>query len=75
MQGDSIYTEYTDEEIYNWLLDMNEESVKKIAVFFDSTPKASLSYDIVCPKCGYKETVILTDLEDFFGQDIPGNPS
>ena len=75
MQGDSIYTEYTDEEIYNWLLDMNEESVKKIAAFFDSTPKASLSYDIVCPKCGYKETVILTDLEDFFGQDIPGNPS
>lgn len=69
MQGDDIYTEYTDDEIYEWFLGLNEDSLKKVADFFNTIPKATLTYDIVCPKCGYKETVTLTRISDFFTQD------
>lgn len=73
IQGDTIYTEYTREEIYNWLLNMNENVLEKFINFFNDIPSASLTYEVKCPKCGYKEDITLTGLDDFFTQDIPGN--
>lgn len=70
-QGENTFSEYTREEIYNWLLDMCENVLEKFKNFFNDTPEATLTYDIVCPKCGYKETVTIRGLEDFFTQDIP----
>lgn len=72
IQGENIYTEYTHDEVYNWLLDMNETVLKRLIDFFNNIPTASLTYDVVCPKCGHKETITLTGLDDFFTQDIPG---
>lgn len=72
IQGETVYNEFTKEEIYNWVLDMNDSVLQKFTDFFNDIPSASLSYEIVCPKCGYKETVTLTNVEDFFTQDIPG---
>lgn len=72
IQGENVYNEFTKDEIYNWVLDMNDSVLQKFTDFFNDIPTATLTYDIVCPKCGHKETVTLTNIEDFFTQDIPG---
>lgn len=73
IQGETIYTEYSREEIFNWLLNMNENVLEKFIDFFNNIPSASLTYEVKCPKCGYKEDITLTGLDDFFMQDIPGS--
>ena len=72
IQGETVYNEFTRDEIYEWVLNMDESILNEFKKFFDDIPSASLTYDIVCPKCGHKETVTLTNVEDFFTQDIPG---
>lgn len=66
IQGENIYNEFTNEEIYNWLLTFDESALKELNKFFENMPQAVLAYDIICPNCGHKETVTLTELNDFF---------
>lgn len=73
MQGENLYTEYTRDEIYTWMLELHETALKQFAAFFDSVPNAVLTYEVKCPKCGYSEIIELKGLDDFFMQDIPEN--
>lgn len=66
VQGETVYNEFTKEEIYDWLLSLPETVLEGFNKFFDDVPQASLTYEVKCPKCGYSETVTLTELEDFF---------
>ena len=38
----------------------------QIEAFFDSTPQLKIELPITCTKCGYKETIKLAGLDDFF---------
>jgi hypothetical protein len=66
VQNEEVYNEFSKEEIYDWLVALPETALIEFNKFFDSIPQASLTYDVKCPKCGYSETVKLTELEDFF---------
>lgn len=70
IQGSDIYTEFTDDEIYEWFLSLNEKELEKFVPFFENVPVAELKYTVTCPKCQHTETITLRGLDDFFTQDI-----
>lgn len=41
--------------------------VEKIKTFFDTMPKLTHTVPFTCLKCGYKEDIVLSGLQDFFG--------
>lgn len=70
IKGNDVYSEFTDDEIYEWFISMNENTLEKIIPFFESLPIAELTYEVKCPKCGHSETVTLRGLDSFFTQDM-----
>ena len=64
--GDDVYTNFTDEEIYEWTQDLPHKASKEFEEFLQSLPEIILEYDVKCPKCGTSDHYIVKDILDFF---------
>ena len=66
--GDQIYyaKDTTEEELVEFIENMQTKDLEKIKEFFDSMPKISKELDFKCKKCGYEERITVEGLESFF---------
>ena len=67
--NDDVYTGYTDDEIYEWALDLPHKALQEFEDYITSLPSITIEYDVVCPKCGAKDHYIIQNLIDFFTYD------
>lgn len=64
--GETIYNEFTEQELLNWLDQQPTEVYNKIRAFFDTMPQ--LEYEIKYTNSkGNERTIRLAGLADFFG--------
>lgn len=62
-----FYTkDYTQDEMNEWLGDLNRNQILKIEKFFSSIPKLEKNIDFCCDKCGYTEKIHIEGLHNFF---------
>lgn len=63
---ENVYNEFTQQEIIDWVGNLNQAQFKNIASFFEEMPK--LSYDLKwkCDACGESETRTIEGLQGFF---------
>jgi hypothetical protein len=54
------------EEVIEFVNTLNHSQVEKIDAFFDTMPKIEHTLHFKCPKCGYKEDVVVSGLDSFF---------
>ena len=67
-KGDEIFyaEDHTKEELYEFLNSLSTLQFNKIRNFFQTMPYLRHEFDYTCEKCGCKEHVVLTGIEDFF---------
>lgn len=53
------------EEVYEWFLNLQEETLEKFKNFIENMPQMKLTVDVECT-CGKKATFVYTELADFF---------
>ena len=63
---EQIYSDFTLQEIEEWVGKLNKSQFNKITEFFESIPKLSHDIKWTCPKCGEEETITLEGLQSFF---------
>ena len=71
---DQIYTEEeswagsdsTQEELISWLEELEPKHFKSIEKFFETMPKLSHTIDVLNPKTGVKNSIVLEGLGSFF---------
>jgi hypothetical protein len=63
---ENVYNEFTEQEIIDWVGNLNQSQFKNIALFFENMPK--LSYELIwkCDACGESETRTIEGLQGFF---------
>lgn len=64
--GEDANTEFTDDEIYDWIMSLPGTVLSDFESFINSIPTLSLKYDVVCPKCGSSKSVVINNIIDFF---------
>lgn len=66
--GEQIYysKDIENEELVDFLDNLNQNQFKKIQDFFDTIPKIDKKVETVCKKCGYKHSIKFDGLESFF---------
>lgn len=67
--GDKTYTgsDYTKEEMNEFLENLDAQILNKIKRFYDTAPKLTKEVEVVNPKTNVKSKVTLEGLYDFFG--------
>jgi len=60
-------SDYTPEELREFVEGFSQEQFSKIENFFNTMPKMYKDVDFNCTKCGYKEEIRLEGLAGFFG--------
>ena len=67
-RGEEVFysEDHTNEEITEFLGSLNTKQFETIREFFQTMPNLRHEFDYNCDKCGCKEHVILTGIEDFF---------
>jgi hypothetical protein len=68
--GEEMYSDFTEEEIYDWWMKFPASALSKVEKFFESAPTIKKSVKIKCDRCGYETSVELEALEDFFDSGI-----
>lgn len=63
---DKVYNEFTNEELQNFLEQLDQKQFLKISSFFENTPKIEHSVKYKCQKCGDEVEYKLEGLMDFF---------
>ena len=65
-EGDTVYDEFTEEEVQVFFDSMTQEQFEKISKFFETMPKLihEIKYD--CGGCGEEESVVVEGLQNFF---------
>jgi hypothetical protein len=63
---ESVYNEFTREEITDWVGNLNQGQFKQIASFFEEMPKLSYELKWKCDACGESETRMIEGLQGFF---------
>lgn len=66
---DDVHTEFSEDEIYEWTLDLPHKAIQEFDDFVNSIPSITVEYDVVCPKCGTKDHYTVDNLIDFFIYD------
>ena len=66
--GDKVYksTEYTIEELEEFITGLTHSQFDKILEFFETMPKLSHDVDFTCVKCGEENKMTLEGIRDFF---------
>ena len=67
--GDKTYetTDYSEQEMDDFLSSLTQEQFLKITHFFETMPKLRHTFQYKCDKCEQEETVTIEGLESFFG--------
>jgi hypothetical protein len=63
---ESVYNEFTKQEIIDWVGNLNQAQFKNIASFFEGMPKLSYELSWKCNACGESETRTIEGLQGFF---------
>ena len=63
---ETVYNDYSIEEISEWLEQLNQEQFNKIINFMNNMPRLSHTIEWTCNACGEKETILLEGLQSFF---------
>lgn len=64
-EGDKIITDFSQEDLVEFIDSMTDEQFNKISDFFRNLPTLTWSKEIQCTKCGHKETVTVVGLQNF----------
>ncbi|MBC8442896.1 MAG: baseplate protein [Proteobacteria bacterium] len=66
--GDNVYkhTDYSLEELVEFLESLTHSQFEKVLEFFETMPKLQHSVEFKCEKCGMKNTALLEGIRDFF---------
>jgi hypothetical protein len=65
--SDTIYRDFSKEEIDDFLNHLTNEQFLKIGEFIQNIPTIQLKTDFNCKKCGYHEEITIQGLASFFG--------
>lgn len=65
----TVYNEFTAEELDAWIGSLNKEQMGKIAKFFNEMPKLSHPIKWKCASCGKEDSVKIEGLQSFFMLD------
>jgi hypothetical protein len=65
---DQIYyaKDSTKEELVEFIENLTQDDLEKIQHFFKTMPYLKKDLDFNCPKCGYKEKIVVEGIENFF---------
>lgn len=65
---DQVYNvkEFSNEELNEWLENLSEPQLNKIADWFEKLPTITHEADIECKRCGFVHKIRLEGLSDFF---------
>ena len=63
-KGESV--EFKREELKDWIESLPASVLNKVKDYFDKLPSVKISYDLVCPNCGYTKKMEINSLMDFF---------
>lgn len=65
---DSIYysKDVSEEEMKDFLDSLTQQQFAKIQKFFETVPKIKKQLNFKCNKCGYKDTVVVEGVQNFF---------
>lgn len=64
--GEEVYTDFTEDEIYEWTLELPHKVLREFESFIESLPDIYIEYDVTCPKCGTTDHYVAKNLLDFF---------
>lgn len=66
--GDQLYytKDVSKEEIVEFIDNLQQKDLEKIQKFFETAPKIKKDLSFNCRKCGYKESIVLEGLQNFF---------
>jgi DNA-directed RNA polymerase subunit M/transcription elongation factor TFIIS len=53
-------------ELEEFVDSMQQKDLEKIRMFFDTMPEIKKDFEFDCPKCGYKEDMVVKGLQNFF---------
>lgn len=62
----NVYSEFTQEEIIDWVGNLNQLQFRNISSFFEEMPKLSYELKWKCDACGENETRTIEGLQGFF---------
>lgn len=65
--SDTIYRDFSKEEVDDFLNRLTHEQFLKIGEFIQNIPTIQLKTDFNCKKCGYHEEITIKGLASFFG--------
>lgn len=67
--GEQFYYahEQTQEELLEFVENLNQEQFSKIENFFNNLPKLKQKIEMTCSKCGFEHKIDVEGLENFFG--------
>lgn len=68
-EGKDVITEFSSDEIKEWVLTLPQSALEKFNEFFSSMPTLEMNVELECPTCGTKETITYKGLDAFFTQD------
>jgi hypothetical protein len=60
------HSDYTKEELKEFIEGLTEEGYKKLEEWVDSFPSVAAILESKCSKCGFEHKVRYTDFFDFF---------
>lgn len=55
------------EELLNFIESLTAEQLSRMDKFFDTMPKIEHTINFHCPKCGFKQDIVVRGIVDFFG--------
>ncbi len=66
--ADAVYerANYTDQDLENWLMGLNEQQIDRIQHFVDTIPELTHVIEFTCPKCNTHQSRLLEGLHSFF---------
>ena len=67
MDSETVYDDFTKEELTEFINNLNLNSFNKILEFYLSTPKLKKDVSFDCEKCGTHNSLVLEGLQNFFG--------
>jgi len=63
---EEVYSDFTEEELGNWIEGLNQSQFSMITKFFEDIPRLSHKVEWTCEKCGEKDSITLEGLQSFF---------
>lgn len=65
-QGDTIYENFTDREVTEFVNSLTQDQFTKLASFVQTSPTIQSKLELTCPKCGRDNEYIFEGMNDFF---------